>query len=502
MDGTRMSAQDALWLTMDRPNNLMVIDVAVVLGGVPSVDALRSAFRALVSRHPVFGRTAVRRGTSWWWVDDPHLDISRHVAAVSMPPGSSMPDVERHVAARRSVPFDRDHPLWSAELLAPVSLEDGSTGSVIVTRFHHAIADGVRLTQVMLGMLDPDFASTVPKVARSGTSGGALLSTDVIGASAAEVARVAGAATRSAAGLVAGAARGAASTVSQVTSMPQAAASASASTLASTIGLVRHPDRLVDALQVLGVDDHRTVNDMTSAGKLLLGGTSRTVWTGRPGAAKAVAWSPPLALSPIKAAARTRGATLNDLLVGALAGALKAYLAGRGDEVDEVLWMVPVNLKPFSEELPEDLGNHFALVMLDMPLTGGTPDERIDDLRHRMQRIKNSDEPVLTFGLQRTISMSPSRMATAMTNFFANKAVGVLTNVPGPTKPLDFEGHSVRQVIGFAPCSGDQPLTATIFTYAGTVTVGFASDADLVPDPQTLVALVREELESLSSAAG
>ena len=86
--------------------------------------------------------------------------------------------------------------------------------------------------------------------------------------------------------------------------------------------------------------------------------------------------------------------------------------------------MVPVNLKPFSEELPEDLGNHFALVMLDMPLTGATPDERIDDLRHRMQRIKNSDEPVLTFGLQRTISMSPSRMATALTNFFANKAVG------------------------------------------------------------------------------
>ncbi len=184
--------------------------------------------------------------------------------------------------------------------------------------------------------------------------------------------------------------------------------------------------------------------------------------------------------------------------MGALSGALKAYLAGRGDQVDEVVWMVPVNLKPFSEELPEDLGNHFALVMLDMPLTGATPDERIDDLRQRMQRIKNSDEPVLTFGLQRTISMSPSRMATALTNFFANKAVGVLTNVPGPTRALEFDGIPVRQVIGFAPCSGDQPLTATIFTYAGTVTVGFASDADLVPDPQTLVDLVVAELDELT----
>ncbi len=114
-----------------------------------------------------------------------------------------------------------------------------------------------------------------------------------------------------------------------------------------------------------------------------------------------------------------------------------------------------------------------------------------------MERIKNSDEPVLTFGLQRTISMSPARMATILTEFFANKAVGVLTNVPGPTTPLHLAGAAVRQVIGFAPCSGDQPLTATIFTYADTVTVGFASDADLVPDPQTLVALVSAELEQI-----
>ncbi len=300
MNGTRMSAQDALWLTMDRPNNLMVIDVAVVLDGVPSVELLRATFDGLVSRHPVFGRKAVRRGTSWWWVDDPDLDVSRHVTVVRLPPGAAMRDVERHVAAGRSVAFDRDHPLWSAELLAPVRLDDGTTGSVIVTRFHHAIADGVRLTQVMLGMLDPDFASSVPKVARSGTSGGALLSADAIGASAAEVVRVTGAATRSAAGMVAGAAKGAVSAVGQVATSPQSAAASAASTLASTIGLVRHPDRLVDALQVLGVDDHRSVNDMTSAGKLLLGGTARTVWTGRPGDAKAVAWSPPIGLAPIK----------------------------------------------------------------------------------------------------------------------------------------------------------------------------------------------------------
>ena len=88
-------------------------------------------------------------------------------------------------------------------------------------------------------------------------------------------------------------------------------------------------------------------------------------------------------------------------------------------------------------------------------------------------------------------------MSTALTDFFANKAVGVLTNVPGPRAPLTFAGVGVHQVIGFAPSSGDQPMTCTIFSYAGSVTIGFATDAALVPDPRELVAGTIAELASL-----
>ena len=486
MTATPMSAQDALWLTMDRPNNLMVVDVAVVLAGTLTADDLRSGFAALVQRHPVFGRRAESRGTSWYWVDDPDFDIDRHVAMVALPPGAQMVDVQRYLAVERGRAFDRDHPLWSAVVVGPVIVADGSPGSVVITRFHHAIADGVRLTQVMLGMLDPASVGEVPMVSRNGTSGGAFVSVDSLRAGAAETLRVASTSTRAVASALA---RAVTNPLGTLTSLGGVATSG--------LKAFRHPDRFVDAFEVLGIDDHRSVNDMTSVSKLLTSSTERTVWTGKPGLAKAVAWSDPFPLEGVKRVARSHGATVNDVLVAALAGAVKKYLAGRGDDIDEVVWMVPVNLKPFDEELPEDLGNYFALVMLDMPLNGATPAERIAELRSRMLRIKNSDEPVLTFGLQRAISMSPSALATAVTNFFANKAVGVLTNVPGPRSELSFAGVPVRQVIGFAPCSGDQPVTATIFTYNGSVTVGFASDAGLVPDPQTLVALVVDEVEQM-----
>ena len=486
----QMSAQDALWLTMDRPNNLMVIDVAIVLDGLLSAEHLRSAFADLVERHPVFRRRPERRSTSWWWVDDKDFDLERHVEIVDLPEPIGMPAIQQRVAAGRSRPMDRDRPMWTSELVSPVALSGGITGSVVITRFHHAIADGVRLTEVLLGMLAPTSTDPVPIVARNGTSGGSVLSVDALRSSAAEAVRVTASTTRTVAGSVGG-----------VVVRPWQVLSGTAAAVAASLGVVRHPDRFVDAMQVLGADDHRSVNDATSVGKLLLGSSDRTVWTGRPGTDKAVAWSESIPLPWIKDVARGQGATVNDVLVAALAGGLRAYLAGRGDDVDEVLWMVPVNLKPFDGELPEELGNHFALVMLDMPLTGATWADRVHDLRHRMLRVKNSDEPILTFGLQRAISMTPRAVATFVTNFFANKAVGVLTNVPGPRSELVFGDVPMRQIIGFAPCSGDQPLTATIFTYNDTVTVGFASDADLIPDPQTIVALVCAEIDDMRAGA-
>ena len=63
---------------------------------------------------------------------------------------------------------------------------------------------------------------------------------------------------------------------------------------------------------------------------------------------------------------------------------------------------------------------------------------------------------------------------------------------------LTFGGVPVAQIVGFAPCSGNQPMTATIFSYAGGVTVGFATDAGLVPDPQALADLVVQEVAAMA----
>ena len=65
MTTVSMSVQDALWLTMDRPNNLMVVDGSMVLRGVPSIDDVTAVLQEAVERFPVLGRRAVRSGMGW-----------------------------------------------------------------------------------------------------------------------------------------------------------------------------------------------------------------------------------------------------------------------------------------------------------------------------------------------------------------------------------------------------------------------------------------------------
>lgn len=159
--------------------------------------------------------------------------------------------------------------------------------------------------------------------------------------------------------------------------------------------------------------------------------------------------------------------------------------------------MVPVSLLPFDVNLPEELGNHFALVFLPMPLGTGSTAAAVAAMRDRMLRIKNSVEPAITFGVQWMVAESPRALAFRLTNLFANKGVGVLTNVPGPRTPMTFAGTRVAGTLGWVPMSGDQPLGVAIFSYDGAVSIGIAGDAVLVPDPDRIADLIREEYAAL-----
>lgn len=222
-----------------------------------------------------------------------------------------------------------------------------------------------------------------------------------------------------------------------------------------------------------------------------------TVWTGTPGVDKNVVWATPVPLAKVVATARATGCTVNDVLLTAVAGMLMTYLAERDERLDEVAWLLPVSLQPFGQGLPDELGNHFALVNFRMPLAIDDPAERVREIHRRTMRIKNSQETLITFGVQRAIAQSPQAMSVALTNLFANLTVGVLTNVPGPRGPVALAGTPVDAILGWAPSSGDQPMTICIYSYAGQVYLSLGVDATLIPDADRMTDLLEEEVDRL-----
>jgi hypothetical protein len=233
-----------------------------------------------------------------------------------------------------------------------------------------------------------------------------------------------------------------------------------------------------------------------------------TALEGRPGIAKAVAWSEPVPLTVLREIAARTGTTVNDVCTALVCGAMARHVhrapAGRrlvpGD--DEVAWMVPVNLEPPGRRPPAELGNHFALILVRLPHGPASFPDRLAAVHRRMSRIRDSWEPVLTFALSRGLAGSPTLIGSAAIRFLAAKAVGVLTNVPGPRSAMALAGSPVAGVVGWAPPGANQALTVTIFSYAGGVTFGFGTDRAVVPDADALVTALGDELADAVTVHG
>ena len=146
----QLSANDSLWLNMDTPENLMVIESVMWFHHRLDPDAVIHALEdRLVGRYPVFGwrpRLSESIGGRDEWVEDEDFDIHRHVTVHELGGDGGRAELQAFLEARFSEPIDRAHPLWRAYVL------EGTDFGAIMIRFHHAIADGTALARVLIEM--------------------------------------------------------------------------------------------------------------------------------------------------------------------------------------------------------------------------------------------------------------------------------------------------------------------------------------------------------------
>ena len=451
----RMDSVDVTWLRMDRPANLMIIVGVLILATPVDVKRLEATLASRILSYPRFSKRVETRTDGLYWCDDPHFDIAHHIKRTRLPGGAGKAELQRFVAELAGRPLDRAHPLWEYQIV-----EDYDGGAAVVMRIHHAIGDGIALVKVLLSLTDdrPDAPMERGKRdVRKGTRAGFALEDSF------------GLAGR----LVGGGLR------------------VSDEALKVALDVVAHPTRAADYLR----DGSGVAGEL--AYLLFMPTDTPTRLKGVPLGDKRVAWADPIPLPEVKAVSRALGCSVNDMLLAAIAGALKGYLEEKGDATRgvEVRALVPINLRPPGSG--EELGNRFGIIAVELPVGFESPLERLYEVRRRMEALKTSYEPKMTLGLFAGLGYAPQVVQDKLFDLLLSRATAVMTNVPGPQQPLYLAGSELKQMMFWVPQSGNIGMGVSILSFNGEVHFGLVTDAALVPDPDAIVARFAPEFERL-----
>jgi hypothetical protein len=111
--------------------------------------------------------------------------------------------------------------------------------------------------------------------------------------------------------------------------------------------------------------------------------------------------------------------------------------------------------------------------------------------------LKSGRQATVSFGLLAALGMGPSVLQKPALELLSEKATTVLTNVPGPQKPLYLAGERVTEMMFWVPQNGSIGMGISILSYDGQVFFGVITDRKLVPDPHQIIARFRPEFEKL-----
>jgi WS/DGAT/MGAT family acyltransferase len=216
-----------------------------------------------------------------------------------------------------------------------------------------------------------------------------------------------------------------------------------------------------------------------------------------------------LPLEDVKAIAKeadVEDVTINDVVVAACAGALRAYLLEHGALPDEPLTaMIPVSLRTGDEA--DAWSNRVSGTVASLPTDIATPRERLA-VAHRALDTAKAVFALVPAGLAPD---GAELGAPAVTTLISRATIWwsthamlpfnvVISNVPGPREPLYIGEARARHYFPVSAIVDGQGLNMTVQSYAGSVDVGLVSCARLIPDLPRLADLVIEEFESLRGA--
>ena len=428
---TRMNAMDALFWTMDKvPELRSTVAVLMVLERLPTRERLMEEFERLSAE---FVRMRQRVVEVPWtlappeWVDDRQFDLDYHLRWVAVPAPGRMEELLAELGPLYATSLDRDRPLWEAYVAA--GLQHGR--SAVFLKMHHCMVDGVggsRLFQTLLRerreragaafqaqeARPTDAAALVWRAFLHNLRAGGRVVTDVV--------RLIGSAAL----------------------RPAATRANIESQLRALTGLTR---------QLLVTRARSPVHAERSLSRRLA--------------------TLEMSLTDIDAMRAPLGATINDIVLTVVSGAMHRWHALHGTDVKELRALVPVSLRAHDES---ESGNRIAMLAIALPVGEPDPLRRLRIIQERIGHVKSDRRATLyplvagaAFRLPLPLAEAIARQQTTGANF-------VCTNVPGPHQTYRLAGVRIEKVYPYAPLVGDHPVAIALLSYRDVLYVGLDVD--------------------------
>ncbi|WP_228926484.1 wax ester/triacylglycerol synthase family O-acyltransferase [Streptomyces sp. DH7] len=373
------------------------------------------------------------------WAVDKDFDVHRHVEHIVVDDGDFMTGAGRLAGELMERPLGRGLPPWRMYLIGGA---EGGPFAVLV-KLHHALADGMRAVAIGAGIFD-------------------------------EIAAVTGART---------AARG------RPAVPPRSWLPDPREMAGMALG------RIGEVGRALGVGA-----SVVRAGRLDL--RSTTAFTAPSSGTRRLATAD-LDAGELQRIRRAEGGTANDILLAVVAGALRRWMAGRGEPLPAA---DPRALVPVSRRRPggaSATGNRLSAYLLGLPVSAADPRERLRAVRTAMDRNKAAG-PLKGAGAVAVLADQLPPLAHRFGAPLAANAARMLfdvlvTSVPLPRSALSLGGCPLTALYPMAPLARGQSLAVALSTYGGRVHVGLVADGKALPDLDRLAAAVEEEFAELGA---
>jgi diacylglycerol O-acyltransferase len=393
------------------------------------------------------------------WVDDPDFDLAFHVRRSALPAPGTEEELLDLVGRLLTRQLDRSRPLWEVHLVE--GLADGRFA--VVTKTHHAMVDGLASMDIGAVLLDltPTPRDTPEEEWRPAPEPSGL----ELAASAAAHAMRRPREVLDVAGRVFSDVRQTASVVGRTVEGVLAAGRSAAAV--------------------------RPVHPLNAAtGQQRRYGMLRT------------------SLADHRAVRKTHGGTVNDVVLAVVAGALRRWLISRGEPLTadtSVRAMVPVSVRARTRGGADGpaapAGNSISAYLVDLPVAEEDPLARLAVVKEAMEVHKRGGHAIGATALMRLVGLAPpivhslgARLASQYSSNFYNVLV---TNVPGPPRPLYAMGARMLDMFPVVPLAGGQAVAIGITSYDGGVHYGFTADRDALPDVDVLAAAHADSLAEL-----